>query len=304
MNTLRILFATRPAVLAALVFSIGTVSASGQNFSEDFSSVLPMPTGWAQISLSDPAGINPIWFQGNTIVFNAHAGEAGTYAAANYQGVSGANTISNWLFTPVRTLKNGDTLRFFTRTATASTYPDRLQVRMSLNGNSMNVGTTNTSVGDFTTLLLDINPTYTVGGFPDTWTQYTVTLSGLGTPTPGRFAFRYFVENGGPDGSNSDYIGIDTVSYTEVISAAEVSVSGRVLTDGGQGLANAIVRLTDQSGTTRLARTGAFGYYRFDNIEAGQNVVVAVASKRYQYLPRTVTIKDELTELDFVPVSP
>jgi hypothetical protein len=40
-----------------------------------------------------------------------------------------------------------------------------------------------------------------------------VTVSGLPSPTLGRLAFRYFVENGGPGGTNSDYIGIDTVQY-------------------------------------------------------------------------------------------
>ena len=69
-------------------------------------------------------------------------------------------------------------------------------------------------VGDFTTLLLDINPTYTTTGYPNAWTQFTVTISGVGSPTPGRLAFRYFVENGGPNGANSDYIGIDTVQYS------------------------------------------------------------------------------------------
>ena len=33
---------------------------------------------------------------------------------------------------------------------------------MSTNGTSYDVGTSATDVGDFTTLLLDINPTYTV----------------------------------------------------------------------------------------------------------------------------------------------
>ena len=76
------------------------------------------------------------------------------------------------------------------------------------------MGTTATDVGDFTTLLLDINPTYTLGGYPNAvWTNFVVTLSGLGWPIKGRLAFRYFVENGGPSGANSDYIGIDTVQY-------------------------------------------------------------------------------------------
>ena len=93
-------------------------------------------------------------------------------------------------------------------------FPDRLQVRMSTNGASTDVGTTATSVGDFTNLLLDINPTYLPEGYPRVWTQFTVTLSGIpGGSTLGRLAFRYFVENGGPNGVNSDYIGIDTVVY-------------------------------------------------------------------------------------------
>src|SRR2546428_3306592 len=50
---------------------------------------------------------------------------------------------------------------FYTRTVDMPSFPDRLQVRMSTNGASSNVGTTATDVGDFTTLLLDINPTYT-----------------------------------------------------------------------------------------------------------------------------------------------
>ena len=53
---------------------------------------------------------------------------------------------------------------------------------MSTNGTSQNVGTTATSVGDFTTLLLDINPTYTTTGYPNVWTNFVVTISGLAGP--------------------------------------------------------------------------------------------------------------------------
>ena len=71
---------------------------------------------------------------------------------------------------------------------------------MSTNGASTNVGLTALDVGDFTNLLLDINPTYQVGGYPEVWTQSTVTISGVAPGTSGRLAFRYFVENGGPYG--------------------------------------------------------------------------------------------------------
>ena len=85
---------------------------------------------------------------------------------------------------------------------------------MSTNGASVDVGRTATDVGDFTTLLLDINPTYTTSGYPNIWTQFTVSLSGIASPTRGRLALRYFVENGGPSGTNSDYIGIDTLEVS------------------------------------------------------------------------------------------
>jgi hypothetical protein len=95
------------------------------------------------------------------------------------------------------------------------TFSDRLQVRMSTNGDSSDVGTTSTSVGDFTELLLDINPDLTHTGYPNAWTPYTVTVLTGPQSFTGRFAFRYFVPNGGPMGTNSDYIGIDTVSVAD-----------------------------------------------------------------------------------------
>ena len=50
--------------------------------------------------------------------------------------------------------------------------------------------------------------------YPEVWTQYTVNISGAGAGASGRLAFRYFVENGGPSGINSNYIGVDDAVYT------------------------------------------------------------------------------------------
>ncbi len=185
-------------------------------FSESFNTAVPLPTGWAQQNLSAPIGTVPDWGQGVNTVFNSNSGAPTAYIRANFNSVAGANTISNWLFTPSVTIKDGDQFTFYTRTTTpgATVFPDRLQVRLSTNGTSTNVGSSNTSVGDFSTLLLDINPTYSTTVYPSVWTQYTITISGVPTPTPGRIAFRYFVEDGGPSGNNSDYIGIDDVVYT------------------------------------------------------------------------------------------
>ncbi len=197
-----------------LFFALAGSAQSQILYSEGFTSVTPLPAGWASQNNSSPAGTTS-WFQGVTTTFNAFSGPATSYIGANFNNVAGANVISNWLFMPNVTLTNGDVFTFYTRVPTGGgQFPDRLQVRMSTNGASTDVGTSNTSTGDFSTLLLDINPTYSTTVYPEVWTQFTITISGLANPTSGRLAFRYFVEDGGPNGSNSNFIGIDDVVYT------------------------------------------------------------------------------------------
>lgn len=84
-------------------------------------------------------------------------------------------------------------------------------------------------------------------------------------------------------------------------TAAGVSISGRVLTGEGNGLANATVTLTDRLGQTRTARTGSFGYYMFDDLTAGQVYVISIISKRYTYAPRLVTANGVITGEDLMP---
>jgi hypothetical protein len=172
---------------------------------------------WVVLNNSEPSNEelgNQSWFQGKANTFPSQSGAPDAYTAADYEAVNGVGTISNWLLLPPMTLKNGTVLSFSTRTVDPVEFADRLQVRMSMNGTSTNVGSTATSVGDFTTLLLDINPTYTLTDYPTVWTQYNLTVTGVPNPTVGRFAFRYFVEDGGSSGTNASYIGLDSVSVT------------------------------------------------------------------------------------------
>jgi len=217
------------ALLIAILSYTGNIN-SQVLYSEGFTTVAPLPAGWASQNLSSPVGTSA-WFQGNTAVFNAQAGAATSYIGANFNNTAGVGTISNWLFMPTVSLKDGDIFTFYTRIPTGTVFPDRLQVRMSLNGASVNAGATATSVGDFTNLLLDINPTYsnTTTAYPQAWTQFTVNITGVPTPTSGRLAFRYFVENGGPSGANSNYIGIDEVVYTSTSACSGTPAPGNTL---------------------------------------------------------------------------
>ena len=84
-------------------------------------------------------------------------------------------------------------------------------------------------------------------------------------------------------------------------AAANVSVSGRVTNQGGQGIGNVYVLLIDAQDNRRAALTNPFGYYSFDNVLSGQTYTVGVTSKRYSFPPPVmVTVNDNIANLDFV----
>lgn len=205
--------------IMAAFFSLFVVVpvARSMEYLQGFGDITALPAeGWSFQNLSDPAGTS--WLQGNPLNFPAQAGATDSYLAASFLSGDGNSTISNWAITPTMTYSNGDTFSFYTRTRENPTLtPDRLEVRLSTAGSSSNVGATATSVGDFTTLLLTINPTLSTTGYPAIWTEYVITLADLSGPTEGRMAFRYFVTNGGPLGLNSDYIGVDTLTIITAV---------------------------------------------------------------------------------------
>jgi len=97
-----------------------------------------------------------------------------------------------------------------------------------------------------------------------------------------------------PGGNGSDIGAFEVQAPT----AASVTIGGRV-SSGKRGLASATVYLTDQNGSTRTARTNPFGYYRFEDIEVGQTLIVNVFHKRYQFTPQVVTLYEAVENLDF-----
>lgn len=269
------------------------------NFTETFDAVTFPPTGWALQNLSAVIGTNAqCWNRFTTTPWAPQSGVG--HAGANFNCTSGANTISGWLFGPTTTFKNGDQIRFWTRKASPDTFADRLELRLSLNGASTNAGATSTSVGNFTTLLVSVNPTLVTGVYPTTYTQFTATLSGIGAPTSGRFAFRYFVTNGGPSGANSDIMSIDTVEYIDSgTSAAGVTISGQVRTVTGQSIPNAVIQLNGASGEPRITRTNPFGYYRFEDVRVGETYILSASAKWYQFAPQVVELLETVQNLDF-----
>lgn len=201
-------------LLSALAVMTMSLSANAQAYMEGFEAT-NLPAGWDTINKSGPTpGTVPAWFTSQLFTTPPTAQEGSDCFVANYEAEGNNGTISTWLFSPTRTYKNGDVFSFFSQTLGDGTYPDRMEIRLSKNGASTNVGTSATSVGDYTVTLGVINPSLTSTGYPQTWTNYSYTLSGLpGAGVSGRIAFRYFVTNGGPNGANSDAVALDSVYY-------------------------------------------------------------------------------------------
>lgn len=101
----------------------------------------------------------------------------------------------------------------------------------------------------------------------------------------------------------SDGADIGAFELQNAPTAAEISIGGRVLTTNGRGLMNAQVSLIETNKTIRYARTTAFGYFRFSEIEAGSTVIISVNSKRYVFSPQVISAMEDLTDLNFFPES-
>lgn len=193
------------------------------SFVEEFDTVANLTArGWVITNNSWPVG--PIsWRQGmyelggklgsDVVGFPAYSAKytPNDFVSVDMNATSGAGTTSAWLIGPARPMKNGDQIIFYTRTH--GDYIDRMQVRANLKNGGTNVGSGPEDVGDFTTLLREINANMVLADYPTVWTKYIITLAGITGTTEGRFAFRYYVPNSGPSGSNADMIGVDSVAF-------------------------------------------------------------------------------------------
>ncbi len=100
-------------------------------------------------------------------------------------------------------------------------------------------------------------------------------------------------------GDGADIGGFEAQSPT----SAAVSISGQVFTTDGRGLRNALITITNNQGHSMTVRTSTFGFYRFDELQVGENYVIEVRSKNFQFSPQIVTVNEDLTGIDFYAVS-
>ncbi len=83
-------------------------------------------------------------------------------------------------------------------------------------------------------------------------------------------------------------------------TAASVDVRGQVLTaSGDRAIPGAVVSMTDADGNTRTSRANHFGFYRFDQVQAGSVYSFTVSAKGYQFETQVLNLVDEVLDFDF-----
>lgn len=227
------------AALAVVTAWLAAAPARGQVvLTEGFDTATQTTGGWTlgsgfwpaqnNSASPDPSGAwsppgNPVTGQPGALN-PPQSGSTDSYFATDVTATNSTSTtgvmVSDWLFTPQVSLRNNSTLTFYTRTRTGTTHESHLEIRISPagdTGGTPNVGTTPTSVGIYTLKLLDVDPLNAsndpTGNYPETWTQFTATVTGVTGTVTGRLAFRTFYDHGGFEAPNGDTVGIDTVSY-------------------------------------------------------------------------------------------
>ena len=239
-----------------------------------------------------PQGTAAIWFQGNPSVFTAFNGPDNGYVGSNFNSVTGANTIDNWLVLPALDIQTGDSLVFWSRSPDNSPYPDSIRVMYSAEGDSIPEATTWTELGRF--------KVSTSG-----WQRRSFGAPSAGST--GRFAIRYRVEDGGPSGSNSNYIGIDAltverVSANPVFAASPSSVSFGTVSVGGSSAPQSISLGNAGQGTltiTGVSLTGAdasqFTLTNTNTLPAnlgnGQSITVSVTFSPTSTGPKSASLQ-------------
>jgi hypothetical protein len=82
-------------------------------------------------------------------------------------------------------------------------------------------------------------------------------------------------------------------------TAASVTIAGRVASNDGRAVRNAIVTLVGANGSSYSGRTNSFGYYTIAGVPAGETYTASVTAKGLTFAPQIVNVADSVDGLNF-----
>lgn len=92
-----------------------------------------------------------------------------------------------------------------------------------------------------------------------------------------------------------------TILNDDVVTAARVLVSGRVIGQDDRGIARAWIEAYLPDGSSKRVSTNSFGYFNITGYQAGSLVILTVGSKRHSFedATRTFVAFDDVSGLEF-----
>ncbi len=164
----------------------------------------------------------------------------------------------------------------------------------SASPNTLNVAYDPGCLGTFT------NFATTVPITSATWNTAIFDLSGVAAlNNKSTNCFRVF--GSGTSGANKA-MAIDNFQVqATVITAATVTIGGRVSTFEGNAISRARVSMIDSNGAVRTAMTNQFGFYSFADVASGSTYVLSVRAKQYEFAQPTqvVSASEDVSDVNF-----
>ena len=81
--------------------------------------------------------------------------------------------------------------------------------------------------------------------------------------------------------------------------AANVTVSGRVVTAARKAVPNATVTLTSSQGAAYSVTTNQIGRFVLPDVPAGDSYIVTISARRYRFIPQVLNLENDLTGVTF-----
>lgn len=82
-------------------------------------------------------------------------------------------------------------------------------------------------------------------------------------------------------------------------TAASAQIDGRVFSNDGRAVRNAIVTFISADGAAFTGRTNAFGYYLVDGLPVGETYIASVSAKGHVFLSQTISVADSISGMNF-----
>ena len=92
--------------------------------------------------------------------------------------------------------------------------------------------------------------------------------------------------------------------YDLAPTSASVSIVGRVVSETGEPVDRAAVRMTNSRGATLTALTNPFGYFIFEDIPVGESYVIEYSARNFLSGSQIIVPMDDVSDLKIVIFRP